>query len=132
MVKSYVDLSDMNESDASQSEKMDVGAAAGAQMDSNLGQVTNLTCSEGHTIRLLPQGYKKLRMDAKGRVSQPSFSSFTCKGCLQQVVLSSHGYYSCEETCDFDLCRNCTTCSMDGNMLFESYEIPSQETLQWQ
>ena len=37
MVKSYVDLSDMNESDASQSEKMDIGAAAGAQMGINLG-----------------------------------------------------------------------------------------------
>ena len=94
-------------------------------------EATNLTCAEGHTIRHFPQRHRKMRKNAMGRVSQPTFSSFTCQGCLQQVVLSQHGYYSCADTCDFDLCRNCTTCHIDGNILFESFEVPSQDTLHW-
>ena len=59
------------------------------------------------------------------------FSSFQCKACRQQVVLGRNGYYSCDFECDFDLCKNCVTCQIDGNMLFETFEMPSQETIMW-
>ena len=48
------------------------------------------------------------------------------------TVLGANGYYSCEEKCDFDLCRSCVTCSVDGMLLYETYEIPSQADIRWQ
>ena len=64
-VKPYVEVSDRHESEQSQSEVMLNSARLSAQGS----QTTNLTCLEGHPIRLLPQGFRKLRKDAKGRVS---------------------------------------------------------------
>ena len=40
------------------------------------------------------------------------------------VLGGQNGYYSCEEKCDFDLCKHCVTCPIDGVLLYESYELP--------
>lgn len=95
-------------------------------------QVTNIKCNEGHAVRYFPQGYRKLRKNARGIVCQPNFSSFTCQACLQTIVLSEQGYFSCDQICDFDLCRSCMTCSIDGNLLYETFDKPSQDTIKWQ
>jgi len=55
-----------------------------------------------------------------------------CKSCHHLVVLSEQGYFSCENFCDFDLCRSCVTCSIDGSLLYETNEVPSQDTIRWQ
>ena len=127
-VKPYVSVSDRHESQ--ESERLQpLSARLGGIAR---GQQTNLQCLEGHTIRHFAQGYRKLRKDGKGRVSQPNRSSFTCRSCRQQIILSQQGYYSCNEFCDFDLCTACVTCSIDGNLLYETYEAPSEDTLKWQ
>ena len=46
--------------------------------------------------------------------------------------MGQYGYFSCDQTCDFDMCVSCVTCSGDGSLLFETYEIPSEDTIKWQ
>lgn len=96
------------------------------------GPETNLKCLEGHDIRLFPAGTRKLRKDARGRVSQPAFQSFICKSCRNNTALTDKGFFSCSDKCDFDLCHSCVTCAIDGNILCETYELPSQDTIKWQ
>ena len=92
-------------------------------------EYSNITCFEDHPVRFMPRSYRKLRSNGAGVIGQPAFSSFRCQACQVNVVLDYQGYYSCDESCDFDLCSACMKCSIDGNLLFESFEPPSQDTI---
>ena len=135
-ITAYVSLNsprDPAASEKSSGKKMQAASPDSSRNDYN-SQIpySNVTCFAGHRIRFFPSGYRKQRKDGRGKIIMHKPSSFRCKGCQNLFMLGAKGYYSCDKTCDFDLCFKCMTCHIDGNLLSESFTVPSQDTIKWQ
>ena len=79
-----------------------------------------LTCEHGHPV--MSHGKKnKSRADENGK-PLPDENRLKCDSCGKKFTVQD-GFYSCAETCDFDLCSNCAA-DPKGNILVKQKGLP--------
>ena len=82
-----------------------------------------LTCPKDHVIICHGNTPKEIRFDESWQV-MTDYDTVNCYSCKQTVRITDEFYYSCEETCDFNLCENCAT-DGKGNILRTQFRLPS-------
>ena len=84
-----------------------------------------LTCSKGHPVIFCGKDPKQ-RVGDDGQPIENT-NSLCCDSCGTTFRMSQ-GYYSCAQSCDFDLCGKCAA-DLKGNILVKQKGLPSHYTL---
>ena len=73
------------------------------------------TCELGHPVIFYPTGTNKQRRHKEGGSIHISLEdNFICNSCENNFSIARQGgLYSCEDTCDFNICTSCK-CRMEG------------------
>jgi len=81
-------------------------------LNQNLVTDGSLCCPENHPVQLYAPGATKQRRRGNGSLYTSAGSSLICNGCRQHFQTADlGGYFSCAQTCDFDLCPKCARCN---------------------